>query len=81
MPKVTLEFEDGDEINARHALESTCWVNAMQDLDQELRGVVKYGASIVSPGSEASEEEVELALKMRDRIREIISCYNLKFDI
>lgn len=81
MPKIILEFEDGDEINARHALDSTCWINAMQDLDQELRGVVKYGNSIVNPGGDASEEEVELALNMRDRIKEILSCYNLKFDI
>lgn len=81
MPRVTLEFEDGDEINARHALDSTCWVNAMQDLDQELRDVVKYGGSIVNPGGDASEEEVAIALKIRDKIREILSCYNLKFDM
>jgi hypothetical protein len=49
----------------------------MWDLDQLLRGTTKYGTSLLDKSKESSEEEVDIAQKIRDEIREILNGYSL----
>ena len=78
MAKIILEFEGAEEQqDARTAMDGYKWKLAMWDLDQDLRGVVKYGASRILPGSEASQAEIESAEQVRTLIREILDGYGL----
>jgi hypothetical protein len=76
--KITIEYEEADE--ARDALDGYKWKLAMWDLDQLLRSTTKYGNSIISHNEEASSEEIEVADKLREEIRDILSNYGLKLD-
>ena len=78
--KVTIEF-DGDEEqeDLRTALDGYKWKLAMWDLDQKLRATTKYDCGIISD-KEATETEKEVAEKLREFIRELLSDYNLKQD-
>ena len=81
MGKVILEFdavEEGED--ARTALDGYKWKLAIWDLDQNLRSVTKYGASIVNEGKKASEEESKMAEKLREEIRTILSGYNIMLE-
>lgn len=82
MSKITLEFDGIEEADdARTALDGYKWKLAMRDLDQELRAVVKYGNSVLKPGSnEATTEEIEVANKMREKIREILEGYDIQME-
>lgn len=81
MGKIILEFDSvEEEENARTALDGYKWKLAMWDLDQALRSVTKYGASIINEDKQSSEEEFEMAEKMRERIREILGYYNIMFE-
>jgi hypothetical protein len=80
MSKIILEFDGIEEATeARDALDGYKWKGAMWDLDQELRSVVKYGSSMTGTG-EASSEEQEIADKMREKLRDILSDWNIQFD-
>jgi hypothetical protein len=79
--KITLEFdgiEEQDEI--RSALDGYKWKLAMWDLDQGLRSTTKYGTSIINHGQEATEEELEVAEKLREMIRRVLEEYNLNLN-
>ena len=52
----------------------------MWDLDQKLRGTTKYGASLLDASKEATGEEVNIAEKYREMIREILNGYNLNLE-
>jgi len=83
MGKVILEFdsiEEQDDIQS--ALNGYKWKLAMRDLDQLLRSTEKYDKSLVKPyGSEpATEMEYQVAERLRDEIREILSGYGLMLD-
>ena len=81
MGKIILEFDAAEEEeDARTALDGYKWKLAMWDLDQALRSVTKYGASIINEGKQASEEEFEMVEKMREEIRGILSHYNIMFE-
>lgn len=81
MGKIILEFDAAEEEeDARTALDGYKWKLAMWDLDQTLRSVTKYRASIINEGKQASEEEFEMAEKMREEIRGILSHYNIMFE-
>jgi hypothetical protein len=81
MGKVILEFDSIEEqTEIQDAINGYKWKLAIYDLDQELRKTTKYGSSILKPNSEASEEEVEIAEKYREKIREIINEYGLTFE-
>ena len=76
--KITLEFDSEEEGNdARVALDGYKWKIAMRDLDQELRGIAKYGAI---DNREATEAKRDMADKIRESIREILSNYNLNLE-
>ena len=76
--KITLEFDSIEEQDdARVALDGYKWKMAMWDLDQTLRGTTKHG---IFNNREATGAEQEMAERLRDGIREILSEYNLNLD-
>ena len=75
MGKVILEFDSIEEQDdARAALDGYKWKLAMWDLDQLLRGTTKHG---IFNNKEATGSEQDMAEKLRESIREILSEYNL----
>lgn len=80
MGKIILEFDSYEEAaEAKLALQASDWKHAMWKLDQELRSVTKYGASMLRQG-EASKEEIEVAKKVRDSIRNLLANSNLDLE-
>ena len=78
MGKIILEFDSIEESEeARTALDGSKWKIAVWDLDQELRKIVKYGQF---DGREATSEEVEVADKLRQKLRGILEDYNLNLE-
>ena len=72
MAKVTLEFdsiEEQDEI--QFALNGWRWSHAMYELDQYYRSVYKYSEK---------GEEIEMAEKVREKIREILNNNKLELE-
>ena len=81
MGKVILEFDSIEEATEiRDALDGYKWKLAVWNLDQKLRDTTKYGASLISTKTIASEEEQDVAEKVRDLIREFLSDYNLEME-
>jgi hypothetical protein len=81
MGKIILEFDSVEESQeASTALDGWKWKMAMWDLDQELRGTVKYCGPILTNEGEATETEIEVADKVRDMIREIVEGYGLNLN-
>ena len=81
MGKIILEFDSVEEADdARTALDGYKWKLAMWDLDQKLRDTTKYGASMIGTKGGASDEEFNIAERMRDMIREILSDYNINME-
>ena len=80
MGKVILEFDSVEESqDARVALDAMKWKMAMWDLDQKLRSTTKHAVSMLKNG-EAGDEEMEVAYKIRDEIREILNGYGLSLE-
>lgn len=78
--KVIIEYEFEEQDDARTALDGYKWKLAMWDLDQLLRGTTKYGVSMSDKSKEATSEEMDMAEKLRDAIREILNEYNLNLE-
>jgi hypothetical protein len=79
MGKVILEFdsvEEQDEVKT--ALDGYKWKIAIWDLDQKLRSITKYGESLIQDS--ASEIEQEIAIAMREELRNVLNSYNLNLD-
>ena len=76
--KITLEFDSIEEKDdARVALDGYKWKNAMWELDQLLRSATKHGSF---ERREATSEEMDMADKIRDAIRDILNEHNLNLD-
>ena len=76
--KMILEYDcEEEEDNARVALDGYKWKNAMWELDQLLRSATKYGSF---ERREATSEEMDMADKIRDAIRDILNEHNLNLD-
>lgn len=79
MGKVILEFdsvEEQDEV--KMALNGYKWKLAVWDLDQKLRSVTKYGESLIK--DKASEVEIDVAIAMREELRNVLNSYNLNLE-
>ena len=76
--KVTIEF-DGDEEREelRTALDGYKWKGAVWDLDQALRKITKYDNVY---GKEATDQERDLADRLRTELREILEEWNLNLE-
>ena len=78
MGKIILEFDSDEERDdARTALDAYKWKGAVWDLDQKLREITKYG---FVDKTEATDQERDLAEKLRKDLREILEDYNLNLD-
>ena len=76
--KITLEFDSIEEQDdARVALDGYKWKMAMWELDQLLRSATKYGSF---ERREATSEEMDMADKIRDAIRDILNEHNLNLE-
>jgi hypothetical protein len=81
MGKIILEFDSIEESqDARVALDAMRWKMAMWDLDQKLRSTTKHGISFLDSTTAATENEIEVAQKIRDEIWEILNSYNLSLE-
>ena len=81
MGKIIIEFDSVEESqDARVALDAMKWKMAMWDLDQILRSTVKHGVSIANRSKEASGEEMDVADKIREEIRDILNGYGLNLE-
>ena len=80
MGKIILEFDSYEEAHeAKLAMQGVDWKNVVRSLDNELREVVKYGGSMIEQG-EASETEIDMAQKVRDLLRGLMSENNLSLE-
>jgi hypothetical protein len=77
---IVIEFGDDETKDAETALNGWKWKLAMWDLDQLLRSTVKHGVSILNKNQEATSEEMNVADKIREQIREILEEYSLNLD-
>jgi hypothetical protein len=77
MPKIIFEFQDTEEEEARTALDGGKWKSALWDIDQELRGITKYA---VFDNRDATEEEVNVASVIREKIHQTLQAYSLNLD-
>jgi len=72
--KTTLHFDHDERDELQDALDGWKWKNAMWELDQEMRSVVKHG---YIKNREATEAEMEITDYWRDKLRELINEENL----
>lgn len=79
MPKVIIEYSDLEEAEAVKALTVNDRITAIYNFDQILRNVTKYGSSLLDD-VDASELEVEVVDKVRQRLYECFNEFNLKID-
>ena len=78
MGKIILEFDSNEEKDdARVALDGYKWRGVIWDLDQKLREITKYG---YVDKKEATDQERDLAERLRKDLREILEDYNLNLD-
>jgi hypothetical protein len=81
MGEIILKFDSVEEANdVRTALDGWKWKMAMWDLDQKLRNVVKYNVSLLNSEKQATDEEINVADKLREVIREILQNNNLNLE-
>lgn len=74
MGEIILKFDSIEEADdARTALDGYKWKGAMWDLDQWLRGEIKYNDKL-------SEERYDAYQAVRDKIREILHDSNLNIE-
>ena len=78
MGKIILEFDSVEEATeAQLALDGWKWKAAVWELDQALRATTKYGQAILDSKESASELEVDIAERLREKIRSILEEHNL----
>lgn len=73
MAEVILKFREDELEDARTALDGWKWKSAMWELDQWLRGEIKYNEKL-------SEERYDAYEAVRDKIREILNDDNLNIE-
>jgi hypothetical protein len=74
MADIILKFDSVEESeDARTALDGYKWKLAMWDLDQYLRGELKYNEKLPA-------HEDKIYEHLRDKIREILNDYNLNIE-
>ena len=73
MAELILKFNEDELEDARTALDGWKWKSSMWELDQWLRGEIKYNEKL-------SEETDEAYQAIRDKIREILHDSNLNIE-
>ena len=73
MAEVILKFKEDELEDAKTALDGWKWKSAMWELDQWLRGEIKYNEKLSTDTDKAYED-------IRDKIREILHENNLNIE-
>jgi hypothetical protein len=73
MAEIILKFKEDEFEDARIALDGWKWKSAMWELDQWLRGEIKYNEKL-------SAERDDAYQAVRDKIREILDDDNLNIE-
>ncbi|MEY4333172.1 MAG: hypothetical protein RLZZ196_1910 [Bacteroidota bacterium] len=73
MAEIILKFQEDELDDARTALDGYKWKGAMWDLDQWLRGEIKYNEKLSAETDRAYQA-------VRDKIREILNDDNLNIE-
>ena len=74
MSKIILEFDSVEEAqDARDAIDGWKWKDAMWELDQWLRGELKYNDNL-------SQETYDTYDKLREKIREVLNDNGLNIE-
>ena len=73
MAEIILKFKEDEFDDARTALDGWKWKSAMWELDQWLRGEIKYNEKL-------SAERDDAYQAVRDKIREILDDDNLNIE-
>jgi len=81
MGKIIFEFDSTEEADeAQAALQASDWKSTVWEMDQYLRKTTKYGTGIIDPKTSATEQEIEIAEKIREELREILNNNKLNLD-
>jgi hypothetical protein len=79
MGKIILEFDSREEYEeARAALNGSEWKSILCELDQELRGAIKHGVSLIEGSKISTSEERETYRHIREIIRTKVEDSGLK---
>jgi hypothetical protein len=79
MGKIILEFDSREEYEeARTALNGSEWKSILCELDQELRGAIKHGGSLIEGSKMSTPEEREIYRHIREIIRTKVEDSGLK---
>ena len=82
MGKIILEFDSFEEkTEAQNALDGGSWKALVNEFDQELRAVTKYGGSLIDPKNEASEIEIDVCDKLREILRDKLNEWKIMIGI
>lgn len=71
--RITLTFNEDEQVEARNALNGSKWMLSMWELDQWLRGEAKYNET-------RSEKEIDLIDEIREKIREQLNENGINFN-
>jgi len=74
MGKIILEFDSYEEKEeAAAALNAIDWITSIHEFDAFLRETVKREVSIINPTTQATDSEIEIAEKLREKLRGILN--------
>lgn len=74
--KITIEYEDKTE--ALCAMQGEDWHDAMYDLDQKLRGILKHG---YSGNKELTITELKVFTQCREMLMQVMNDNDLTFNL
>lgn len=74
--RITIEYDD--KVEALCAMQGEDWHDAMFELDQRLRGIIKRGHIGVR---ELTKAEIDVYIKCREMLQEALNNNELKFNI
>jgi hypothetical protein len=74
--KIIIEYDD--KVEALCAMQGEDWHDAMYDLDQKLRGILKHG---YSRNKELTETELQVFTQCREMLMQVMNDNDLKFNI
>jgi hypothetical protein len=72
--KATLHFDHDERDELQDALDAWKWKNAVHELDQEMRSVIKHG---YWHNREATDVEIDVTEYWREKLRELVNENNL----
>lgn len=71
--RVTLTFDNEEQVEANHAINACKWVAVMWEVDQWLRNESKYSGK-------RTEKEIDLIYEIRERIQQELNENGLRYE-